>query len=429
MSYVDRPPTFFVPGIKGLLREERDYISKRHPEVAKIEGGIFSCDGLRTNYYYKRAQNQKMVIIGLSGANAQFPLIQEDLNYLEEKGGATRICMAMPPVGPNFMRDAEKLIRAFLLDPHSPVNMLTDQNVPVFIAPHSSSNPIVFKLFGEEGTKQKLRKKIWGIVSMAAILDVRLASRNHSWRTPEIHLTPNFSIAARTIGPFKTNAYKVGPFSIPPIGLNQFTIPELKILKERVIPSIQPLRIIFEKYADSRCDTPISKLWPVKIYLAITARAEGFMNKIDQMDLTLGHVRQIQKYSWNVADHLNPDDFKDVPVLMIAGNKDPCTCFNTNKDMADLIKADFIAVEGGGHDLTDKRPEILDASLDRANKIIEARQHMQRAAEYIPPPGPRDQKVEDILGPTTRLRHRTGLAAERCARALYPAAGFLQRFG
>lgn len=363
--------TFFAPGIKGFFPEERQYIESNFPDAYASEGGIFTHDGLRTNYYVHRAKNEKRVIIGFSGANAQFPLNIEEINYLRDNG-TTMICMALPRLTPEFMQRAEKLMRAFLMEKKSPVNDPANQDAPVFLTVHSSSGPILLKLFGEKETGARLRERFSAVAGIAPIFDV----------------------------PFASRAYSPTVFGR------------------------QPLREIFESFADKYPDTPLSQLWPVKTYLKLTAQNEAITRKLDKVSITLGDVRRIQNYAWDVSDKFRPEHTQGVSWLMIAGDKDPFTCWQTTRDIASRIgidDADFHLVKNGGHDAPKGHPELLDMMMNKADEAAALKAQTKAVFTYVPF---RPKQEEELIAPPPLLfRDRAGAALKRGASFLNPAAG------
>lgn len=362
--------TFFLPGIKGVVQEERDFLARNFPYAAGVEGGVFVHDGLRTNYTIHPAKNQKRIILGLSGANAIFPLNLPEIRTLNKQGN-TLICLALHKIGPGFMQKSESLVRAFLTHNNSPAHLHIQNNIPTYIVSHSSSGPILVKLYGEEGTGRTLRSRFNGAAFIAPIFDVPFASRDHS--------------------------YKVG--------------------------DAQPLRAFFEWYADRKTDTIITNRKLVRPYLAFAAGKESFIHKLGVFGMTLGHVRNIQKYSWDVMDNFNPQHMKDVPSIVMAGNSDACTCWQTSRDMADKMKSDFHLVPGGGHDLVKTHPELLNVFTAKADSIEKTRGDARVPVSYIAAPIARPG--DDLISFADVLGNRARLALQGSARLMNTAASFL----
>ncbi|PZO81286.1 MAG: hypothetical protein DI626_10980 [Micavibrio aeruginosavorus] len=369
MGNRDLSSTFFLPGIKGVVREDIDYIARNFPDAANSQGGVFFHEGLRTSYSIHPAKNQKRIIIGLSGANALFPLNLREINSLNNEGN-TMICIALHKIGPDFMKKSEDLIRAFLTHPVSPAYTHIQNRVPTYIVSHSSSGPILLKLYGEKDTGRLLRTRFNGAAFIAPIFDVPFASRDHS--------------------------YKVGVR--------------------------QPLRSIFEWYADRKPDMPLTDRRLVKAYLSLTAGEESFVGKLGNFGMTLGHVRQIQKYSWDVMDNFKPSSMDNIPSVVMAGDADSCTCWKTSRDMAGKMNADFHLIPDGGHDLIKTHPELLRVFTGKADMIEKTRGEARVPISYMPLPYTYGKK-DDPISLADVLRDRAGLALKSSTRFLNTAAG------
>ncbi len=366
MGYRDSSATFFLPGIKGVVQEDRDFLARNFPHATGVEGGVFVHDALRTNYSIHPAKNQKRIILGLSGANALFPLNLHEIKDLNKQGN-TLICLALHKIGAGFMEKSESLVRAFLTHPNSPAHIHIQNNIPTYIVSHSSSGPILVKLYGEDDTGRTLRSRFNGAAFIAPIFDVPFASRDHS--------------------------YKVGDG--------------------------QPLRAFFEWYADRKTSTVITDRRLVKPYLAIAGGKESFVHKLGGFGMTLGHVRDIQKYSWDVMDNFNPRHIQNVPSIVMAGNSDCCTCWKTSRDMATKMGSDFYFIPGGGHDLIKTHPELLNIFTDKADTIEKARAKAQAPISFAPA-----LRDEELISFIDVLRDRASLALQSGTRFSNTLASF-----
>lgn len=438
--------TIFIPGSPVLTSAERadnfkDIDSKR------IEAGRFLHDGLATNYYLSRAAGpERMVIVGFSGANAQFPLNYQEIERLNN-AGATMICMALPRVGPDFMQRAEKLVRAFLKEKSSPANSLILSDAPQFIMTHSSSGSIIIKLLGEENTGNMLRKRFEGIGMLSPIWDVPFASRDHSFGIGPIKLgpftipalrtramtidainipalrTPEIPIGSKKIPSFGTKAATIGPINVPSFGTNAITT------DAAILPAIRPLRKIFELYADWNADKPFSDLKIVRLYINRTTKREDegkYYEKKTLRGMTMGHIRQIQTYARSVDDNYKPEHTAGMDILIMTGDADNCTCWKTSKAVADKIGAKFKRVAGGDHDLLKKDPSLLDIFLAKAEERVSAHERLKAATpintDYF---ANRDETIPlPPLPWRNRLSDGARLALQRGAGALNAAASF-----
>lgn len=293
-----------------------------------MEAGRFIHNGFATNYYVSRAMGrEKFIVIGFSGANAQFPLNFAEIKYLNN-AGATMICMALPHVGNNFMERSESLARAFLTKSKSPASLYIRSDAPQFIVTHSSSGPILLKLLGEELTRRSIASRTTDIAMMSPIFDIPYASRDHSWGTP---------------------SFKIGPLKIP---------------------SFRPLHHVFAKYADRNADIGFKMLPMVKAYLALTAKTEDLLNRAHLPHMTMGHLRDIQQYAHNVIDGFVPSHTRQFNMMVMAGSADFCTSWRAARSTAQKIGAQFHLIVGARHDIIKNNPEVLDMLIDQALKRI-----------------------------------------------------------
>lgn len=442
--------TIFIPGSPALTADERaDNFKNIDPK--KIEAGRFMHDGLATNYYLSRANGfERMVIIGFSGANAQFPLNYEEIKRLN-KAGATLICMALPPVGPDFMQRSEKLVRAFLKEKSSPANCLILSDAPQFIMLHSSSGAIITKLLGEEGIGKMLRRRFEGVGMLSPIWDVPYASRDQSFGLGPIPLGPVTIPALRTnamtIGPvhipaLRTPAINIGPIHIPSFGTKAMAIGPVTIPSFgtnalttgiAILPAIRPVRKIFELYADWNADKPFSDLKIVRQYIKLTTprddkNEEKFYERKTLKGMTMGHIRQIQIYARNVIDSYKPEHTAGMNIMIMTGDADNCTCWKTSQVVAKKMGAEFKLVSGGDHDLLKKAPALLDVFLAKAEERVALHEKFKATTSLNADTFFASARGETISLPPLPWRNRLSdgarLALQRSAGALNATASF-----
>lgn len=410
MSFQPDTSTFFIPGNPALTPDERKYHFEKFPDAKKIEGGVFSNNGLATNYYVSRATGrERLIIIGFSGANAQFPLNYPEIAALN-KYGITMICMALPRMGDNFMERSENLARAFLTSSRSPANFLITGDTPQAIATHSSSGPVIVKLFGEEDTGAKLRHRFNDLVLLSPLWDTPYSSRHHSIGFGPVKFGP-FTIPA-----IRTPPQSLGRFSIPSLGMDETTIGPVDI------PEFRPLARIFERYADANADKRFNDLRVVKLYLAATASDRHYTENNVTQNLTMGNIRGIQTYARAVADNFDPKHLAGVDTILMAGDKDSCTSWRTSRAMAEKMGAKFLLVEGGNHDLLKDRRGPLIHLMDYAEKVISLHEAYKRATTYIPHTGPITE--ETIPLPPVPFHTRARELRNSASDALQRGAGF-----
>lgn len=416
MSVQPDTSTFFIPGNPALTADERKYHFEQFPDLKKLDGGIFSHDGLATNYYVSRAHGrEKLTIIGFSGANAQFPLNYPEIAALN-RYGITMVCMALPRMGEKFMERSENLARAFLTSSRSPANFLITGDAPQAIVTHSSSGPIIVKLFGEEDTGAKLRHRFDDFVLLSPLWDTPYSSRHHSIG----------------FGPVKFGPLTIPAIQTPPLSLGRFRIPSFGMAETKIgpveIPEFRPLARIFERYADANADKRFNDLRVVKLYLTATASDRHYSDNSVTQNLTMGNIRGIQTYARAVADNFDPKHLAGLDTILMAGDKDSCTSWRASHAMAERMGAEFLRVRGGNHDLLKDKRAPLVTLMDHAEKVISVHEAHKRATIYTdgrpaieetidPPPLPLRCRVRELCD-------SAGDALQRGASFLNPVAGF-----
>ncbi len=411
MSFQSATSTFFIPGNPALTPDERKHHFGQFPDLKKLEGGVFSHEGLATNYYVSRAHGrEKLIIIGFSGANAQFPLNYPEIAALN-RYGITMICMALPHMGEKFMERSENLARAFLTSSRSPANFLITGDAPQAIVTHSSSGPIIVKLFGEEDTGAKLRHRFDDFVLLSPLWDTPYSSRHHSIGFGPVKFGP------LTIPAIHTPPLSLGRFRIPSFGMGETTIGPVEI------PEFRPLARVFEHYADANADKRFNDLHVVKLYLTATASDRHYSDNSVTQNLTMGNIRGIQKYARAAADNFDPKHLAGVDTILMAGDKDSCTSWRASRAMAERMGAEFLLVQGGNHDLLKERRAPLMVLMDHAEKVICLRESYKRATTYISDTGHIPE--ETIPLPPPPLRHRMRALRDSAGDALQRGASFL----
>lgn len=376
MGYVPTIDAFYVPGIKGFSKLERDYLDKYHPSAANTEGGSFFFDDLRTNYYISRSSKEKAVVIGLGGLNSQQLLNPDQVKRMNDNG-ITLIWMTLPrPTADKpFMQDFEKLCRGFLTSRSSPIFGLTVNDVPFFLATHSTSGAILLKLMHETETRRKLSATFFGAAYVAPFLDVPFASDEQS--------------------------FKIGNF--------------------------RPLHWLFEKYADSHKNDRVTDLPIVKRYLTLMEKGQDFLNTSADTSPTFGQIREIQAYSRAMRKNFDPRAASALRSVFMAGDNDPFTCYKTTKHLAQKIPgATFELAHGAGHDPVYDHPEFLKILIDRLNDCVAI--HEERHSQYIATPydfAPLygTETFDDLIKPS--LRDRARLALKSSTGALNTLTSFL----
>ncbi len=409
--------TYFIPGNIVLIADDEQ---KPHLKAQKdIEGGRFLHNGLATNYYVSCATGpERMIIVGFSGANAQFPVNPPEIKYLND-AGATLICMALPRVGPDFMKRSEALARAFITSQRSPANFLISSDVPQFIVTHSSSGPIITKLLGEPDTGRKIRSRFQDIGMLSPIWDVAYASRHYSLGINPIQIGPVVTPALRT------KEINIGPITIPSFGIDAQKIEAI------TTPAFRPLRKIFEWYADKNAKVPFSDLAIVREYIRWTTKnerqgEEKYFEQSALRKMTMGNIRHIQEYAREVSDNFKPEHTANTRILMMTGDADACTCWKTNQAMARKMGAEFRLIAGGGHDLLKKQPQLLDIFLEKAEERIAMREKVKAEIYNDLPPNKAKEEIVPLppLPLGNRLRDSARFALQGGTRFLNATASF-----
>jgi alpha-beta hydrolase superfamily lysophospholipase len=359
---------YYTPGMKGISPQERVFLEEHHPHLSKTEGGTFFHDDLHTCYHISRADKEKAVVIGLSGLNTEQLMTPRDTQRLNDNG-ITLIWMTLPRphVGRPFMQDFEKLSRAFLTSPSSPVFGLLSNDVPFFLAAHSTGGTILLKLMQEQDTRRKLSAAFLGAAYVAPFLDVPFASDEHS--------------------------FKIGSF--------------------------RPLYWLFEKYADKHSNERVIDLPIVKRYLKLMKKGRDFLNTPIDTCPTLGQIREIQAYSRTMRKTFDPKAAGTLRSVFMAGASDPFTCFKTTKSFVEKIPgANFEPAYKAGHDPIFDRPELLQKFIDHLNSCTSAYEQRRgkRVALHLNPALPHE--ISDDALKTSGLRDRARLALQRRASAL-----------
>jgi alpha-beta hydrolase superfamily lysophospholipase len=362
----------YMPGVKGLSPQERAFLEKHHPHLSKTEGGTFFHSDLHTCYHISRAAKEKAVVIGLSGLNTEQLMAPRDIKRLNDNG-ITLIWMSLPrpAVGKPFMQNFEELSRAFLTSRSSPVFGLFANDVPSFLAAHSTGGTILLKLMQEQDTRRKLSATFFGAAYVAPFLDVPFASDEHS--------------------------FKIGSF--------------------------RPLYWLFEKYADKHSNERVTDLPVVKKYLKLMKKGRDFLHTPTDTSPTLGQIREIQAYSRAMRKTFDPKAAGALRSVFMAGASDPFTCFKTTKSFVEKIPgANFEPAYGAGHDPIYDRPELLQKFIDHLNGCItlrEQRRSKHESAHLDAPPQGTETPRDDMT-----LRDRARFALQSRASALNTFARF-----
>lgn len=366
---------FYMPGIKGISSQERDFLQKYHPHLSNTDGGSFFHNDLRTYYHIARAPREKALVIGLAGLNTQQLMHPRETQRLNENG-ITLIWMALPhaPIGKPFMQDFERVSRAFLTSESSPIFGLIKNDVPCFLAAHSTGGTILLKLMQEQDTRKKLSSTFFGAAYVAPFLDVPFASDEES--------------------------FKIGPF--------------------------RPLHWLFEKYVDKHPDDRVIDLPVVKKYLTLMKKGREFLNTPADTCPTLGQIREIQAYSRAMRKDFDPKAAGALRSVFMAGVNDPFTCFKTTRNFVDKIPgANFEPAYKAGHDPIYDRPELLQKFIDHLNGCVtfhEQRRLKHRPSSVEPESVQAGNSPDDSINPT--LRDRARLALQSRASTLNTLARF-----
>lgn len=374
--------SMFLPHRASMM--ENAETSKYFPATKNWERGIFYTSGLNAPYYISRARNEKAIVIGCSGLNTHYLLDPKDVRKLNE-AGITIVWMALPrvkhngPVMPDYIRLAEE----FFTSRQSPAHALIYSNAPRFALTHSTGGQIFFHLLHKPAVAQRLKHIFKSAVHVAPYFDAA-------------HASHDFSLA-----PFK---------AIP------FIPQRLKEWR----PIYDLFQYYMEKNASSRPqDNPVSKAylwWNALRDFSAPRDVEGFSS-------TCGQILELQKTGQALTAQFNIEAGRTIPSVFVLGEKDDFACTKTAKHIGQSIGAEIKIAKGGFHDPVRTHPELLEQFIQRVDTCIKSQNEiiLQRFNTSV------YAREENI--PEPDLGDRARLALQRGAGFLYPAAGFLQRFG
>jgi Ni,Fe-hydrogenase maturation factor len=387
------------------------------------QSGTFDVYGMPVRYYAANAPSKWGVNAACSGLKSPYAMDEQTI-MRQLENGISVIWMELPNPGGTDLRVKcfQAAVEKFYLDPESPVHQLFGGETVKFASAHSTGGQRLTRLLSKPDLRAQMKDQYKVIFLDAPFYDTSLASvqRIKDATTKSEKLAAKFCEAA-----FRRYAY-----------LHRDQLPQKTLCGRFFLNYGAEIHGREGKTVDLSSLKSISREASAALHIAVKTVRDLIENRdhltprdvargscgTDYLEPTYLQILKLQAKGRKVCsltEAFSPDERPEL--IMSAGNKDPFSCPQTIRAMAEKLQADFYMADAA-HNTIDQDEALLDMVMERfmAHKpvmIIDIpEENVALVIEDIRPFLPWISR--DIL----RRGYESGTGA------LNSAAGFFQRF-